>query len=111
MIEPDDLLPAGLEDSLPAQAAAEMRAMRSVMDVLHSHGYDRVRPPLIEFERSLAGRMDGVSPQRMFRFVILRVSAHWPARRHHAADRPDRGNQPGWKGTPNAPCATPGTLR
>lgn len=69
MIEPDDLLPAGLEDSLPAQAAAEMRAMRSVMDVLHSHGYDRVRPPLIEFERSLAGRMDGVSPQRMFRFV------------------------------------------
>lgn len=69
MTHPDDLLPEGLADSLPREAAAQTRAMRAALDVLHSHGYDRVRPPLIEFERSLAGRMAGVSTRRMFRFV------------------------------------------
>ncbi len=36
---------------------------------MEGHGYDRVQPPLIEFETSLASRMDGVRPRRMFRFV------------------------------------------
>ncbi|TCD02290.1 ATP phosphoribosyltransferase regulatory subunit [Erythrobacteraceae bacterium CFH 75059] len=65
----DSLLPEGLRDSLPEQAAAEMRTMRAVTDVLHAHGYDRIRPPLIEFERSLATRAEGLSTRRMFRFV------------------------------------------
>ncbi len=69
MRKPDDLLPEGLEDSLPPEADAITRAMRAALDVLGSHGYDRVRPPLVEFEKSLAGRMDGVQPRRMFRFV------------------------------------------
>ncbi|XUU59424.1 ATP phosphoribosyltransferase regulatory subunit [Erythrobacter sp. HA6-11] len=69
MTKPDDLLPEGLEDRLPAQAERITRAMRASLDVLSSHGYARVRPPLVEFERSLAGRMDGVMPRRMFRFV------------------------------------------
>lgn len=69
MTDPDDLLPEGLEDRLPHEAAALTAAMRAALDVLDSHGYDRVRPPLVEFERSLAGRMDGVQPRRMFRFV------------------------------------------
>lgn len=69
MTDPDDLLPEGLADRLPHQAAALTTAMRDALDVLDSHGYDRVRPPLVEFERSLAGRMDGVQPRRMFRFV------------------------------------------
>ena len=64
-----DLLPEGLEDRLPAQAAAGARVMRAILDTCHAHGYDRVVPPLIEFERSLAGRMAGVRPRRMFRFV------------------------------------------
>ena len=64
-----DLLPEGLEDQLPQEAAAATRITRAVMDVLASHGYDRVNPPLIEFEKSMAGRMDGVQPRRMFRFV------------------------------------------
>jgi ATP phosphoribosyltransferase regulatory subunit len=64
-----DLLPEGLEDRLPREAAAVTRISRAVIDVLDSHGYDRVRPPLIEFEKSMAGRMDGVQPRRMFRFV------------------------------------------
>lgn len=69
MMEADDLLPEGLEDRLPREAAAITRAMRAALDVLDAHGYDRVRPPLVEFEKSLAGRMDGVQPRRMFRFV------------------------------------------
>ncbi len=64
-----DLLPEGLEDRLPRDAAAETRITRAVLDVMDGHGYDRVRPPLIEFEKSMAGRMAGVQPRRMFRFV------------------------------------------
>ena len=70
MTEPNpDLLPEGLEDRLPREAAATTRVMRAIQDVMHSHGYDRVLPPMIEFERSLAARMDGINQQRMFRFV------------------------------------------
>ena len=64
-----DLLPEGLEDQLPPEAAAATRVMRAALDVMDSHGYERVHPPLIEFEKSLAGRMAGVQPRRMFRFV------------------------------------------
>lgn len=64
-----DLLPEGLEDRLPPAAAAAARVTRAVIDVLDAHGYDRVQPPSIEFEKSLASRMAGVQPRRMFRFV------------------------------------------
>ena len=69
MTKPDDLLPIGLEDALPARAATITRAMRQVLDAMDSHGYDRVRPPLVEFEKSLAGRMEGVGTRRMVRFT------------------------------------------
>jgi len=55
-----DLLPEGLEDRLPRAAAAELRMTRAIRDVMDAHGYDPVRPPLIEFEKSMAGRMAGV---------------------------------------------------
>ena len=64
-----DLLPEGLEDRLPREAAAGQRVMRAMLDAMDAHGYDRVSPPLIEFERSLAGRMSGIQTRRMFRFV------------------------------------------
>ena len=64
-----DLLPEGLEDRLPLSAAVAARVTRAVLDVLDAHGYDRVQPPSIEFEKSLASRMAGVQPRRMFRFV------------------------------------------
>ncbi|MEP0191558.1 MAG: ATP phosphoribosyltransferase regulatory subunit [Erythrobacter sp.] len=69
MTNPSDLLPEGLEDCLPRSAARITAAMRACLDVLDAHGYDRVRPPLLEYERSLAGRMDGIEPRKMFRFV------------------------------------------
>ena len=73
MTNQDDLLPEGLEDRLPREAMAISRAMRNVLDVMDSHGYDWVSPPLIEFEKSLSGRMaggnDGATARKMFRFV------------------------------------------
>lgn len=73
MTNPDDLLPEGLEDRLPREAKAVSTAMRQILDVMDAHGYDRVSPPLVEFEKSLAGRMaggnDGATARRMFRFV------------------------------------------
>lgn len=73
MTKPDDLLPEGLEDRLPAATATIAAAMNACLAVLGSHGYDRVRPPLLEFERSLSGRMayrgQGHETRAMFRFV------------------------------------------
>jgi len=73
MTKPSDLLPEGLEDRLPASAARITDTMRACLDVLDGHGYDRVRPPVLEFEQSLASRMTpaggGVSTRKMFRFV------------------------------------------
>lgn len=77
MTQPNDLLPEGLEDRLPAEAARITAAMHACLDVLNAHGYDRVRPPLLEFEASLAGRMAGavkgtngsIDSRAMFRFV------------------------------------------
>jgi len=64
-----DLLPEGLGDRSPAQAAAASRVRRASLDVFASHGYDRVETPTIEFEKSMASRMAGVQPRRMFRLV------------------------------------------
>lgn len=64
-----DLLPEGLGDRLPAQARAAQHVRRVGHDVLAGHGYARVEPPLLEFEKSLASRMAGVQARRMFRFV------------------------------------------
>lgn len=64
-----DLLPEGLQDRLPQGAAVAARVQRAMLDVFHSRGYDRVQPPIIEFEKSIASRMAGVQPRRMFRFV------------------------------------------
>jgi ATP phosphoribosyltransferase regulatory subunit len=70
MIDPAaDLLPEGLEDRLPQSTAAAARIERAVLAVLDAHGYDRVRPPLIEFMQSMARRMDGVRTLKLFRFV------------------------------------------
>ncbi len=69
MTQQDDLLPVGLEDALPVRARAITEAMRAVLDAMDAHGYDRVRPPLVEFEKSLAGRMEGVATRRMVRFT------------------------------------------
>ncbi|MGX7894691.1 ATP phosphoribosyltransferase regulatory subunit [Tsuneonella sp. HG222] len=69
-----DLLPEGLEDRLPQSAAAATRIERAALGAMDAWGYDRVRPPLIEFVASMAhrvagGKDGGYATNRMFRFV------------------------------------------
>src|SRR5690625_1513169 len=47
------LLPAGLQDGLPPEAAREAEVIERLIAVLSGYGYDRVKPPLLEFEDSL----------------------------------------------------------
>ncbi|HWD58859.1 MAG TPA: ATP phosphoribosyltransferase regulatory subunit [Stellaceae bacterium] len=47
------LLPAGLYDLLPPVAEREAEVTARLMAVLTSHGYERVKPPLVEFEETL----------------------------------------------------------
>jgi len=49
------LLPAGLRDILPPFAAFEAETVSRLMAVVARHGYERVKPPIIEFEQSLGG--------------------------------------------------------
>ncbi len=44
------LLPAGLRDILPPDAGIEAATVARLMAVLARNGYDRVKPPLVEFE-------------------------------------------------------------
>jgi ATP phosphoribosyltransferase regulatory subunit len=47
------LLPAGLRDVLPPEAAHEAEIVARLLACVAGHGYERVEPPLIEFEDSL----------------------------------------------------------
>jgi ATP phosphoribosyltransferase regulatory subunit len=47
------LLPAGLRDILPPDAAFEAAAVERLMACFAGQGYERVKPPLIEFEEGL----------------------------------------------------------
>ena len=88
------LLPVGVEETLPAEAAQIERLRRKVLDLLDTWGYELVMPPLMEFLDSLltgvghgleietfkltdqiSGRMMGVradmTPQ------VARIDAHY----------------------------------
>jgi len=47
------LLPEGLRDLLPPDAGIEAEVVSRLMAALASHGYERVKPPLAEFEDNL----------------------------------------------------------
>lgn len=47
------LLPAGLYDLLPPEAEIEADVTARLIGVLAAHGYERVKPPLVEFEETL----------------------------------------------------------
>lgn len=51
------LLPNGLRDGLAPEAAHESAVLERLMRHFHSYGYDRIDPPLVEFEENL---LDGV---------------------------------------------------
>ncbi len=63
------LLPEGLHDDLPPRAAHEARVIERLIGAFAAQGYERVKPPLIEFEESLlAGPGAGVA-RHMFRLM------------------------------------------
>ena len=47
------LLPAGLYDLLPPEAEVEAAVTGRLIGVLASYGYERVKPPIVEFEETL----------------------------------------------------------
>ena len=62
--QPQSLLPNGLRDSLPPEAGAEASAINRLLEMFNANAYDRVEPPLVEFEQSLLdGPGQAVSPQ------------------------------------------------
>ncbi len=70
---PANLLPEGFRDRLPPQAESAARISRAMLDVLTSHGYNRVSPSIAEFvetlsERSGSGKSGAAGRDRLLRF-------------------------------------------
>jgi ATP phosphoribosyltransferase regulatory subunit len=63
------LLPEGLRDRLPPQADAAAAMLRAALDAIRAHGYERVAPPLAEYEESLAGRLKAGTARDLLRVV------------------------------------------
>jgi ATP phosphoribosyltransferase regulatory subunit len=63
------LLPAGLRDLLPPDAASEATAVEALMEVFAAHGYERIRPPLLEFEESLLAGSGAAVADQTFRLM------------------------------------------
>ena len=56
------LLPEGRQDLSPPDAAREAELSARLLACFHSHGYERVKPPFIEFEDSLlSGTGEGLA--------------------------------------------------
>jgi ATP phosphoribosyltransferase regulatory subunit len=63
------LLPAGLRDLLPPDAETEAAAIGALMRVFAGHGYQRVKPPLMEFEDSLLAATGAAMAEQVFRLM------------------------------------------
>ena len=63
------LLPAGLADLLPPDAAREARAIDVAIERFAAFGYERVKPPLVEFEESLLGGPGAALASQTFRLM------------------------------------------
>jgi ATP phosphoribosyltransferase regulatory subunit len=63
------LLPAGLRDLLPPDAQTEAASVEALMAVFASHGYTRVKPPLMEFEENLLAGAGAAVADQTFRIM------------------------------------------
>src|SRR5579863_8233070 len=63
------LLPAGLRDMLPPDAETEASAVEALMEVFAAHGYQRVKPPLLEFEDSFLAGSGAAVAEQTFRLM------------------------------------------
>ena len=68
------LLPPGMNDILPPDAAFETQTVESLLSVFRAWGYEQVKPPLLEFEDRLLGGAGAAMTQQTFRLgQVLRV--------------------------------------
>ncbi len=63
------LLPAGLRDVLPGKAAFEAAVVQSLLGAFSAFGFERVKPPLLEFEDSLLSGVGGDLAAQTFRVM------------------------------------------
>ena len=63
------LLPAGLRDLLPPEAETEAASVEAMMEVFAAHGYERVKPPLLEFEDGLLTGSGAAVAEQTFRLM------------------------------------------
>ncbi len=63
------LLPAGLYDLLPPDAEIEAEVTGRLMGILASHGYQQVKPPLVEFEETLLSGAGTATASDTFRLM------------------------------------------
>ena len=64
-----NLLPAGMCDVLPPDAEIEAAATEKIINCFSSFGYERVKPPLIEFEESLLSGSGKATAGQTFRIM------------------------------------------
>jgi ATP phosphoribosyltransferase regulatory subunit len=63
------LLPTGMHDLLPPEAEIEAQVVSQLMAVLAAHGYERVKPPLVEFEETLFAGAGATMATATFRMM------------------------------------------
>ena len=63
------LLPTGMHDLLPPEAEIEAQVVAQLMTTLAAHGYERVKPPLVEFEDTLFSGAGAAMATATFRMM------------------------------------------
>ena len=63
------LLPTGMHDLLPPEAEVEASVVARLMATLTAHGYERVKPPLVEFEETLFAGAGAAMANSTFRMM------------------------------------------
>src|SRR3989440_1494331 len=63
------LLPTGMHDLLPPEAEIEAQVVAQLMTTLAAHGYERVKPPLVEFEDTLFAGAGAAMATATFRMM------------------------------------------
>ncbi len=66
---PPGLIPEGVRDRLPPQAEAAAALARSLTASFAAHGYERIQPPLIEYEESLGTSLSPQARRELIRFT------------------------------------------
>src|SRR5215467_14171940 len=63
------LLPTGMHDLLPPEAKVEAHVVARLMATLAAYGYERVKPPLVEFEETLFAGAGAAMASATFRMM------------------------------------------